>query len=170
MVRAGYAQTFLTAADTKADSELKSAGEAHDVIGQLELGYIFSETGSIRIGFSRALQPVPTALAYYEDNRPYLEVRLLFGRLTLHLDASLDIDTFASNIEETGNRVDALVHLDVGPAFEIFRWLQVGAGYDLTSLGSNDPLAFTEYNGVTPLIGSGGYTNHEVYLRLTFVY
>jgi hypothetical protein len=170
VARAGYAQTFLTAADVKSDGELAKAGEAHDVIGQLELGYLFSETGSIRLGFTRVLQPVPTALAYYEDNRPYFQVRLLFGRLTLHLDASLDIDTFASNIEETGNRTDLLLHVDVGPEVEIFRWFRAAVGYDLTSLGSDDSGAFTDYTGVTPLVGSGGYTNNEFYLRLTFVY
>ena len=171
IARAGYAQTFLRAADAKSDTELATAGEAHDVIGQLELAYLLSETGSIRIGFTRALQPVPTALAYYEDNRPYFQVHLLFGRLTLHLDASIDVDTFASNIEETGSRTDVLLHLDVGPSIEIFRWLQAGVGYDVTSLGSNDPAAFTAYSGSAPLLGgAGGYTNHEFYLRLTFVY
>ena len=135
-----------------------------------------SRTSSARLArfalaLRASLQPVPTALAYYEDNRPYFQVRLLFGRLTLHLDASIDIDTFASNIEETGSRTDLLLHLDVGPTVEIFRWLQAGVGYDLTSLGSNDPAAFTAYSGTGPLLGgAGGYTNHEFYLRLTFVY
>jgi hypothetical protein len=170
VARAGYAQTFLTAADVTADMELSKAGEAHDVIGQLELAYLFSETGSIRLGFSRVLQPVPTSLAYYEDNRPYLQIRLLFGRLTLHLDASLDVDTFASNIEQSGSRTDDLVHLDVGPEVEIFRWCRAAVGYDLTALGSNDPGAFTAYPGAKPLFGTGGYTSNELYLRLTFVY
>jgi len=167
VAKAGYGQTFLNATTLAAIS--KFGGDAHDVVGQLQLGYLFSETGAIRIGFARVLVPTPTALAYYEDNRPYLQIRLLFGRLSLHLDASIDIDTFASNAEGTGSRTDELLHLDVGPQVEIFRWLQVAAGYDLSSLGSNDQQAFSAYAG-TPVLGQAGYANHEVYLRLTFVY
>ena len=168
VAKAGYAQTLLN--DATPTPALLAAGDAHTVVGQLQLGYLFSETGSIRVGFTRVLVPTPTQLAYYEDNRPYLQVKLLFGRLSLHLDASLDIDTFASNSEGTGSRTDLLLHIDVGPEVEIFRWFRVGAGYDLTSLGSDATAAFSAYTGVSPVLGNAGYTNNEVYLRLTFVY
>lgn len=170
VARAGYAQTLLSGTAIAAVPGLAAVGDAHTAIGQLQLGYLFSETGAIRIGFTRVLLPAPTALAYYEDNRPYIQARVLFGRLALHLDASLDIDTFANNIENTGSRTDEVLHIDVGPEVEVARWFRVAAGYDLTSLGSNDISAFGIYTGTSPVIGSAGYTNHEVYLRLTFVY
>jgi len=74
--------------------------------------------------------------------------------------------------EDTGPRTDLLLHVDVGPEVEIFRWFRAAAGYDLTSLGSDDQNAFTVYanSGISPVIGNYGYVNHEVYVRLTFVY
>ncbi len=170
VAKAGYAQTLLNSSAIAAVPTLATVGDAHTVIGQLQVGYLFSETGSIRLGFTRVLQPAPTSLAYFEDNRTYLQIRLLFGRLSLHLDTSLDIDTFAVNAEGVAGRTDLLFHVDVGPEVEIARWFRVGAGYDLTSLGSNDTASFSSYAGISPVFGASGYANHEAYLHLTFVY
>lgn len=118
VAKAGYAQTLLNGSAVTAIPELAAVGNQHTVIGQLQLGYLFSETGAIRLGFARVLQPTPTSLAYFEDNRAYLQTRLLFGRLSIHLDASLDIDTFALNAEAQGGRTNLLLHIDVGPEVE----------------------------------------------------
>jgi len=94
---------------------------------------------------------------------------LLGGRLTLHLDASYDIFNYQLNSEDSpSGRTDESLRVDLGPEFEILRWLRVAAGYDFTDLQSNDSAVFTYQS--SSVFGGSGYHNHEVYLRVTLAY
>ncbi|MHB8416878.1 MAG: hypothetical protein ACYDCL_02310 [Myxococcales bacterium] len=169
VLKAGYSQTLINGASVAAVPGLAASGENRTLIGQAQIGYIFSETGSLKIGVVRLLNPAPTVLADYTDTRPYLNFRwLIAGRLTLHLDVSYDLFDYQFNSEGQVGRNDESLHIDVGPEFEILRWLRVAAGYDFTDLQSSDSAIFT-YNS-TSIFGGSGYNNHEVYLRVTLAY
>jgi hypothetical protein len=116
------------------------------------------------------LNPAPTVLADYTDTRPYLNFRwLLGGKLTLHLDASFDLFNYAlDSAGSPAGRTDDLLRVDVGPEYEIVRWLRVAVGYDFTDLNSSDAADFAYQSN--SIFGGAGYSNHEVYLRVTLVY
>ncbi len=174
VAKGGYAQTILASSDLSTIPALATVGDAHTFIGQLQLGYIFSETGNIKVGVVRLLQPAPTVLAYYTDTRPYLSAHVLLGgKLTLHFDGSFDFFNYPlDSLGSAAGRQDGYLRLDVGPEYEIARWLRIAAGYDLTSLGSNDQAAFSTFppNSSSSVFGGPGYANHEGYVRLTLTY
>lgn len=170
VAKAGYAQTILGSNASQIVPALATVGDNRTFIGQFQLAWLFSETGNLKLGVVRLLNPAPTVLADYADTRPYLSFRwLLGGRVTLHLDGAYDI--FNYQLDSQGNaagRQDGYLHADVGAEVEILRWLRVAAGYDISDLSSTDKAVFI-YNS-SSLFGGTGYTNHEVYLRLTFAY
>jgi len=170
VLKAGYAQTILNSGDEMNIPGLQAAGNEHTFVGQAQVGYLFSSTAFIRAGYARLLLPSPTVLAYYSDDRPYLNVRALIGgRLTLHLDFTYDILTFPVNGEGMPvGRTDQNMWVDVGPEVEILRWLIVSAGYVFSNHDSNDAAAFV-YN-TTSAFGGYGYSNNEVYLKVTAIY
>jgi hypothetical protein len=170
VLKAGYAQTIINAGDIAAVPGLATAGDNRTLVGQAQLGYLFSETGSLKIGVLRLLNPAPTVLADYTDTRPYLNFRwLLGGKLTLHLDASFDLFNYAlDSAGSPAGRTDDLLRVDVGPEYEIVRWLRVAVGYDFTDLNSSDAADFAYQSN--SIFGGAGYSNHEVYLRVTLVY
>jgi hypothetical protein len=177
IAKAGYAQTIINSTDIAAIPNLATVGDNRTLIGQAQLGWLFSETGSLKFGVVRLLNPAPTVLADYTDTRPYLSFRwLLGGRLTLHLDASFDIFNYALNSAGSptasgsfsGGRTDESLRIDVGPEFEILRWLRVAAGYDFTDLSSTDAADFAYQSN--SIFGGAGYSNNEVYLRVTLAY
>ncbi|MHB1846576.1 MAG: hypothetical protein ACYCWW_17270 [Deltaproteobacteria bacterium] len=170
VAKAGYAQTVLFPSDLISVPGLATVGNDHTFVGQLQLGYLLSETGSIKIGVVRQLQPIPTVLAYYTDTRPYLSVHvLLAGKLTLHLDTSFDIFNYALDSSgDPAGRQDTSFRVDVGPEYEIARWLRVAVGYDFTNLSSSDAAAFGY--PTASVFGGAGFSNNEVYARLTLTY
>ncbi len=172
IAKVGYAQTLLQLdpASLQSVPGLQTVGDNHNVVGQLQLGYIFSETGFLKAGVVRLLNPAPTVLSYYVDTRPYLNFHMLIaGRLTLHLDAFYDVFQYALDAEgSTAGRTDGSVRIDLGPEYEITRWLRIAIGYDFTNLESSDTAAFTYAS--SSVFGGQGYSNHEAYLRVTLAY
>lgn len=139
VLKAGYGRDF-------------SQNTFSSLIGQAELGYVLSESGQIKLGFIRTFEPVSGGYVSYTDHRVYLDGRvLLAGRLTLRALGSLDFIEYA-NGKGTGTNVSG----DVGADFEITRWLNLSAGYNLT------------YRQASFL--TGNLTRHEVYGRLQFIY
>lgn len=170
VLKAGYAQTIINSGDIAAVPGLATAGDNRTLIGQAQLAYLFSETGSLKFGVVRLLSPAPTVLADYTDTRPYLNFRwLLGGKLTLHLDASFDLFDYALNSAGSpSGRTDDMLRVDVGPEYEIVRWLRVAIGYDFTDLNSSDAADFAYKSN--SILGGAGYSNHEGYLRVTLAY
>ena len=126
----------------------------HTVGAQAEVNYLMSETANVKVGVLREGLPV-SVYGTYLDNRAYLEaIFLLQGRLTLHGYASLDRLSFYSG----SNRADTTATIDLGPEYQLTKWLIGAAGYILGSRSSNYPAS--SYN----------FTRHEAYLRATFVY
>ncbi len=126
----------------------------HTVGGRAEVNYLMSETGNVKVGVLREALPVPV-YGTYLDNRAYLEANfLLQGRLTLHGYAALDRLSFYSG----SNRADTTATIDLGPEYQLTKWLIGAAGYILGSRSSN--FVATSYN----------FTRHEAYLRATFIY
>lgn len=171
IAKAGYAQTMLSGSDLTQIPALAAVGNDHTGIGQFELAYALGDTGKLKMGVVRLLQPSPTVLAYYTDTRPYVGARfLLGGKLTLHLDASFDLFNYALNSQgNSGGRTDGSLRLDVGPEYEIARWIRIAAGYDFTNMSSSDSYAYSVLNS-SSAFGGPGYDNHEVYLRVTLTY
>ncbi len=170
-IKVGYAQTILSNTAYLAIPALVKVGNEQTVVGQIMVGYLFGETGSIRVGYVRSLQAVPTTLAYDVDNHIYLTSKILLaGRLTLHFNISYDLLDYALNLEATGPRQDQIFIIDVGPEYEVTRWFRIGLDYNLTSDGSNDLQAFAVYANSSPIFGEAGYVNNEFYVKLTFIY
>jgi hypothetical protein len=170
ILKAGYAQTILNSGDEMNIPGLQATGNQHTFVGQAQLGYLFSSTAFIRVGYARLLLPSPTVLAYYSDDRPYLNVRaLLGGRVTLHLDFTYDILNFPLNGEGMPvGRTDQNMNVDLGPEVEVLRWLIVSAGYVFSNHASDDAAAFVYIT--TSAFGGYGYSNNEVYLKVTAIY
>jgi hypothetical protein len=136
VLKAGYGRDF-------------SQNTFSSVVGQAELGYILSESGQIKVGFVRTFEPVSGTQVSYTDHRIYLDGRvLLAGRLTLRALGSLDFISYNAGGQSSGTNASA----DVGADFELTRWLNLSAGYDLT------------YRQLTDLM------RHEVYARFQFIY
>jgi hypothetical protein len=170
-LKVGYAQTILSGTAYMAIPALKPIGDQHTVVGQALVGYLFGDTGSVRLGYVRSLQAIPTTLSYDTDNHFYLSSKILLaGRLTLHLNVSYDLLEYPLNLEGMPGRQDQIFIIDVGPEYEITRWFRVGLVYNLTSDGSSDTQAFGVYQNSKPLFGAAGYVNNEFYVKLTFVY
>jgi hypothetical protein len=126
------------------------------VIGQLEGSYLPNETSSIRLGVLRTFQPVQAPFTTYEDDRGYLEGRvLLFERLTLHVFGSVDYLGFKG----TQTRNDLVFSIDGGADLETFRWLIVSLGDSFITRSSDDHSTSTL-----------NYSGDQVYLRVTFIY
>ena len=126
----------------------------HTVAGRAEINYLMSETGNVKVGVLREGLPVPV-YGTFLDNRAYVEANFLMqGKLTLHGYASLDRLSFYSG----SNRADTTATIDLGPEYQLTRWLIGAAGYVLGSRSSTFTAA--SYN----------FTRHEAYVRATFIY
>jgi hypothetical protein len=168
--KVGYAQTFIANEAFQAIPELTKVGNQYTVVGQALIGYLIGDFGSIRLGYNRTLQPVPTTLAYSTTNQFYLTSKvLLAGRWNLHLNAGYSLINYALNLEGTGPRTDQVFTIDLGPEYEVTRWFRVALDYNLLSFGSDDP-AFGIYANASPIFGPLGYTDNQFYIKLTFIY
>lgn len=128
---------------------------ASTLIAQAEANYIASEFASIKGGYLRDVQPVPS-YGTYGDDRFYVNGKiLLFGRLALTGDAQYDLLSFYSG----SKRSDQNLQLTVGPTYEITDWMQVAAMYILTYRSSSDTT-----------LQYANYTRNEGYVRLSFTY
>ncbi len=127
---------------------------ANTPIANLEFSYLLSDTNTFKLGALRTVEPVPV-YGSYVDNRVYSEARLLMGggKLILHGQAALDFLQFSSS-----PRHDTTVTFDVGPEYQVMRWLTVAAGYALT------------YRTSTSAALTFNYSRHEPYLRVTCIY
>jgi len=122
-------------------------------IANLELSYLLSDTNTFKLGALRSLDPVPV-FGSYVDNRVYSEARLLMGgKLIAHGSAALDYLQFSNS-----TRRDTTVSFDIGPEYQVMRWLVVAAGYVLTYRSSSE--AALTFN----------FSRHEPYLRVTCIY
>jgi hypothetical protein len=122
-------------------------------IANLEFSYLLSDINTFKLGALRTLEPVPV-YGSYVDNRVYSEARLLMGgKLILHGQLALDYVQFSSS-----PRHDTTVSFDVGPDYQLMRWLTVAAGYALTYRTSSS--AALTFN----------FSRHEPYLRVTCIY
>src|SRR5262249_18054473 len=87
-------------------------------VAQAEVTYLLNETSNFKIGALRTLEPVPV-FGSYVDNRGYTDARLLMGgKLILHGRAAFDYLVFSGS-----SRHDTTVSLDLGPEFQLMRWL-----------------------------------------------
>ncbi|WNG39100.1 hypothetical protein F0U61_39620 [Archangium violaceum] len=126
------------------------AGSA--LLAQLEANYLLSQTASLKVGYTRTLEPV-AYLGLFRDDRGYVEAQaLLGGRLSLRAISSLDFLKFQ------GDRRDTLYKLELGPQYQFERWLVLGAGYLLGVRSSS--------------MGGAGinYSRHEGYVRVSVMY
>lgn len=122
-------------------------------IANLELSYLLSDTNTLKLGGLRTLEPVPV-YGSYADNRVYSEARLFMGgRLILHGLASVDFLAFSNS-----PRRDTTITFDVGPDYQVMRWLTVAAGYVLTYRTSSE--AALTFN----------FSRHEPYFRVICTY
>jgi len=155
------AQTGVAGLISTKVSVLLKAGWGQDFAGtytktpvaQAEVAYLLNETSDFKIGALRTLEPVPV-YGSYVDNRAYTNARLLMGgRLILHGGAAFDYLVFSGS-----SRHDTTVSFDLGPEYQLMRWLILAGGYTLT------------YRTSTEAALTFNYSRHEPYLRVIGTY
>ncbi len=131
---------------------------AMSFLGQIELGFLPSESFNIRLGGMRSLNPVPI-YGTYADTRAYLTSRLNAWSNKFHFDLSGGFDylTFYGG----SGRNDIVVSVTAGPKVDFTQWFAVGAGYTLSLRNS---ISGDVTAGLTQFI------RHEALLNLTFQY
>jgi hypothetical protein len=145
VLKAGWAQGFSGAAST--------------FIGRAEATYSPNEGSPITLGVLRDVNPVVGA-ASATDFRAYLNMRtFLIGRLGLHLNFSYDLVSFTAGSATGRGGKDQLFTIDLGPEYQVARWLIVSAGYVFSSRSS-------DATNTLPL----NYSRNEAYIRFTFTY
>ncbi|MBI5548280.1 MAG: hypothetical protein HY901_30740, partial [Deltaproteobacteria bacterium] len=146
LLRAGWGHDF-------------TAGTYSSIIGQAEVGYLFSETGSIRAGYVRTFEPTGGAYISFGDDRAYLDARLLLGgKLTVRGGFSFDYLSFRGATTEFSQYN---VALDVGADYEIKPWVSIGGHYRLSYLTSPDG---------SVQVGLSSFVRNEGGLKLQFIY
>jgi hypothetical protein len=158
VARVGYAR----------DMTLNSFGPLA-IIGQLEGSYLPSETSLIRLGILRTFEPVALPYVSYEDDRAYLEARLLaISRLTLHAFTAADLLGFNKQNPQPNERArgDNQLQVGVGADLEVTRWFNIGVGDALSVRTSNRKLPTVD----EPTVAGLNLTSDQVYLRLTVIY
>jgi hypothetical protein len=169
-VKVGYAQTFIANEAFVVLPTLATAGNQYTVVGQALIGYLIGDIGSIRLGFNRSLQAVPSALSYSTSNQFYLTSKItLSGRWLLHFNMGYALINYPLNAEAMPSRTDQIFGIDLGPEYEVTRWFRVALDYNLSSDGSDDP-SFDIYANAKPIFGPLGYTDNQFYVKLTFIY
>lgn len=153
ILRAGYGNS------------LTSSGENfQSVIGQAEVDYDLTMVTKLALGYSRDFQPA-ILYGYYTSDKFYASARQqLFGKLTLSLAGSADIQSFGRQVTtasgDFGSRSDVEVRVDAGIEYEIQRWLSTGVSDALSMRNSS-------YKDAD---GSTAYTKNVALLKLTFMY
>ena len=128
-------------------------------IGRAEATYSPNEVSPITLGVLRDVNPVVGA-ASATDFRAYLNMRtFLVGRLGLHLNFSYDLVSFTAGSPGARGGKDQLFTIDVGPEYQVARWLIISAGYVFSSRSSDE-------TNTLPL----NYSRNEAYIRFTFTY
>jgi hypothetical protein len=135
-----------------------TASTYSSVIGQAEVGYLLSETGSLRLGYVRTFEPTGgSTYISFGDDRVYLDGRILLGgKFTVHGAASLDYLNFrgASVGKDQFN-----VGFDLGLDYEIRPWVNIGGGYRLTYM-----------TGTAVYANNNQFWRHEGFLKVQFIY
>ncbi|MGC4122089.1 MAG: outer membrane beta-barrel protein [Myxococcales bacterium] len=146
MLRAGWGQDF-------------SLNTYSSVIGQAEVGYLLSETGSLRLGYVRTFEPTGgSTYNSFGDDRVYLDGRILLGgKLTIHGALSYDYLNFRG-AGATGKDQHNIA-FDLGLDYEIKPWVTVGGGYRLTYM-----------TGLSVYASNNQFWRHEGFLKLQFIY
>jgi hypothetical protein len=147
LLMAGYSGSYLTST-------------VHTFSGQAEVALLLSQNFNARIGYLRALTPVPV-YGVMGDDRGYISARYGVGRFSVTGDFAIDYLSFYAG----SNRNDLAIYFALLPQISIFSWWTVAAGYTLTSRTTNNPL-----NPGLPGSPNPQFVRHEVLLRLTFIY
>ena len=150
VITGGYGNSFIDATSGLANYS--------SFIGQAEVSYLPSQTGSFKVGVARTFQPVPQ-LGWYGDNRIYLGGRfLLGGRVIIEFKGGGDFVTYPTG------RSDFVLTTDEAVTFQVTRWFDIAVGHELT------------YRATSGSTGGGGagtaydYTRNQVFGRLTVKY
>ena len=145
ILKAGYAIGFDGAAST--------------FIGRAEMTWNPNELSAVTVGVLRDVNNA-VGSASATDFRAYLNMKtFLIGRLGLHLNFSYDLVSFTSGSPQGRGGKDQLFTIDVGPEYQVARWLIISAGYVFSSRSS-------DATSTLPL----NYTRNEAYIRFTFTY
>lgn len=119
--------------------------EGYDgILGQVELGYLYSEQTEVRAGYARTFEPSPSAGLFYSDDRVYLDGRTRLGsQLTLNAGLSYDQITFG---ETSGRGTEDQYGFHIGPDWEFNSVFTAGISYALTKRTSSRAVAGLEYD------------------------
>ncbi|HEY0868658.1 MAG TPA: outer membrane beta-barrel protein [Fimbriimonas sp.] len=112
-------------------------------IGQLELGYLYSETTQVRVGYARSFEPTPSTGLNYTDDRIYLSAKARMAeQLLLHAGVSYDMIDFP---QRTGD-ADRMLGFSLGPDWEFNSVITAGLSYIFTQRASDVKVAGYEYD------------------------
>ena len=154
---AGLVSTHLSAVLKLGWGQDFSTGSFSSPIAQAEVGYLFSQTGQIRVGYLRSFEPVPSgAYVTYGLDRGYLDGRvLLAGKLTARAYGSVDFLSFHA-AEGAAGKTGMHFNGELGVDYEMAAWVSVSGGY-----------AFRYLENVMNL---ASFTRNEFYLRTQVIY
>ncbi len=138
-------------------------------IGQAEIGYMLSDTASVRGGYMRSFDPSGSPYITYGTDRAYIDGRIQVlpsKKLDLHAVGSVDFIDFngyvGSNSEAERDRKDRTIGAEFGADYLLTAWSTLSGGYVYSYRKNN-------VDGDEAL-ADGDYTRHEAYLRVKLVY
>ena len=153
-LRAGFGDTLAVKA---------GAQNYASVTGMAEFQYDLAAATRFTLGYTRDFQPAPIYGYYSTDRIRASATQGLFGKLTLSLDASVDLEGFGRQIDSTGKdlgtRSDVLTVVIATIDYAILQSLTIGVSDNL-QLRSSSMSAGTSSN----------YTKNVALLKLTFFY
>jgi hypothetical protein len=124
-VKAGY-QGITFAQDVQANT-----GAA---VGLAEIGFRFTESSSIRLGFQRNIEPVGGIEHWFGDNRIYLETTLQpTAAFSLYGLASVDLIGYG-----TSPRTDTAVSASFRGEYAMLKWLKLVGAVGLTTRAASN--------------------------------
>ncbi|AKU91809.1 outer membrane beta-barrel protein [Vulgatibacter incomptus] len=133
----------LKAGYGKQSSDLEDGKPYGGMIGQAEVGYLYSEQSQIRFGYARTFEPSASASLYYSDDRVYLNGQTrMAGQLLLKGGLSYDVLKFPADAR--GN--DEQLGFQIGPDWEFSQLVTAGVSYGYTSRTTSAKLAGLEYD------------------------
>lgn len=140
------------------------------VIGQLELGYMFSETSRITVGVFRRSTAQPV-FGFVAENMFYLNLEQQFGKVQFSLRGETGLFSYGGQVDSASSdtRNDFGAELDASISYAMTDWLTIGVTDRLDYRASNYDEVLSELL-TDQVVSDFGYLTNDLFLRLSARY